>query len=66
MDPASPRCSARGGVYHPASGCALGSWTVLCGPCERDRIAWLVKHTNRRWGKVRFYEQTETSRRVPP
>lgn len=60
-----PRCNACGGVYHSATGCVLGSRTFLCGPCERERIAWLVRHTSARWGGVRFYEHTETSRRCP-
>jgi hypothetical protein len=56
------RCSACTGVYHEATGHRLGDRTVLCGPCARSWLAWLKSQTNRRWGGVRFYDHTETSR----
>ena len=39
------RCSACGGVYHPASGHAWSEETVLCGPCTREFFDWLKVFT---------------------
>jgi hypothetical protein len=49
-------------VYHEATGHRWGDRTVLCGPCARSFVAWLKRHTSSRWGGLRFYEHTETSR----
>lgn len=58
------RCSACGGVYHPASGHRWGDRVVLCGPCTRHFIAWVKAHTQRRWGGVKFYDHAATSVRA--
>ena len=50
------KCSACRGVYHPATGHVHSNNTVLCGPCTRHYFAWVVSHTNHRYGKVRFYD----------
>lgn len=54
------RCSACGGVYHEATGHRHSDRTRLCGPCARDWLAWLKRHTARRWGKLRFYDYAQT------
>lgn len=58
------RCANCGGPWHEATGHVLSpvTPTVLCGPCARGYLAWLRGHTNRRWGKVRFYDHAQTSR----
>lgn len=56
------RCAACGGVYHEATGHRWTSSMVICGPCAREFIAWLRGHSQRRWGGLRFYDYTETSR----
>jgi hypothetical protein len=58
-------CSSCTGVFHPATGHQWSEKTRLCLRCARNWHEWLKGHTNRRWGKIRFYEHTETSRRVP-
>jgi hydrogenase maturation factor HypF (carbamoyltransferase family) len=57
-----PRCSACGNLYNEASGHRHSEKTVLCGVCARDFKDWWKGMTNRRWGKVKFYDFTETSR----
>lgn len=61
----SPRCFACGGAYHPATGHWWGPTfpdVFYCGACYRPFIDWFRRHSARRWGKLRFYDETETSR----
>jgi hypothetical protein len=57
-----PRCNACGNLYHEATGHRWTATMVLCGVCARDWKDWLKRHTNSRWGGLRFYDFTETSR----
>lgn len=56
------RCTACTGVFHPTTGHQWSERTRLCLSCARDFLRWVKGHTNSRWGKVKFYEYTETSR----
>lgn len=57
------KCSACNNPYCEATGHRLGDRTVLCGPCARRFLDWLKRHTSSRWGGLRFYDHTETSRK---
>lgn len=60
------RCIQCKGPFHPATGDYNRADDVAtCGACIRAFYDWLKGHTRRRWQKMRFYEHTETSRRVP-
>ncbi len=56
------RCSGCGGPYSAASGHIWTPQIRLCGPCTKHWLMWLEKHTSSRWGGLKFYEHTETSR----
>ena len=43
------RCPSCGGVSHPASGSALPSGEVVCGPCVRRFWKWAAEHGERRY-----------------
>lgn len=59
------KCSACGGPYHPATGHMHTENVVLCGPCTRDMLAWVKKHTSRKGGRTGgFYEAAATSIKV--
>ena len=55
------RCSACGGVYHPATGHALSARMQLCGPCAREMLAWVKQRCQRRSCGPCFYTAAETS-----
>lgn len=57
-------CAACGTPAHPATWHAFTATCVLCGPCARDFLAWLKRHTSRRWGGRRFYDFAEGSVRA--
>jgi hypothetical protein len=64
--PTGDRCLRCGGPHHPATGhIDARTGAIFCGACYRPFLDWLKGHLKRRWGKLRFYEHTETSRRVP-
>ena len=50
------KCCTCDNPYHPATGHMFTTTLVQCGPCTRKYIDFLKSHTNRRWGKVRFYD----------
>jgi len=56
------RCSGCGGPYSESTGHIWTEQIRLCGACAKDWKDWLKAHTKRRWGKLRFYDYTETSR----
>lgn len=60
-----PRCSACQNLYNEATGHRHSDRTVLCGSCARDWLAWRKRHEQGRWGGLRFYDLTETSRNKP-
>lgn len=65
-EPTAERCIQCKGPFHEASGNRdRRTGATTCGACYKPFLSWLSGHLKRRWGKLRFYEHTETSRRVP-
>jgi hypothetical protein len=56
------RCSGCGGPYSEVSGHIWTPQIRLCGACAKHWLDWLKRHTRSKWGGLRFYEHTETSR----
>jgi hypothetical protein len=56
------RCSACTGVFNEATGHQWTPETRLCLSCAKHFYEWLKRHTRSKWGGLRFYEHTETSR----
>jgi hypothetical protein len=55
-------CSVCDGPFHETTGHRVSTTMRWCGPCTKRWVKELVGHTNRRWGKQRFYDHA----RVPP
>lgn len=56
------KCSACNNPYHSSTGHILSPRTKLCGPCAREFQKWWKGMTRRKWGKVLFYDCTDTSK----
>ena len=61
--PASEKCSACKGPFHPATGHQPIEGVHVCGPCTHRLVEWLVQHTRRPYGskETPFYEAAKTS-----
>jgi len=60
-------CRDCGGVAHPASGCQYTENYIVCGPCTRRVIKYVVDMTSskgRRKGRPAFYDHV--NRISPP